>query len=370
MTEWAQSGVPGWQRYLLEVVHGRPGVGPGLVRAGLGVGALLYRTSLEGYLLCCRAGLLPVARAGVPVLAVGNITVGGTGKTCAVMAIARQLQAAGLRPAILSRGYGGRQAGIVSDGETMLMEAGGSGDEPWLLAQTLAEVPVLVGKNRRETAAMAVEQLAAGSLVLDDGFQYWRLHKDVEVVLVDALNPFDNERVLPAGLLREPIGHLHRADAVWVTHADMVSQADRQAIVDRVRAVQPAAEVSMACHYPVRLYDRARTDEVAMERLRGARVLALSSIGNPGSFERTLEGLGAVVTAARFPDHHAYRPADLAAAATRAAGMDVIVTTEKDAVRLGEWRPERPLWVLGVEIRALDGTPLTLSDRIMERLRT
>lgn len=363
---------PAWQQYLLAVVRGeRRGLAAALTRGALSVGAGLYRGSLEGYLLGCRSGLLAVTRAGVPVVSVGNITVGGTGKTSAVMAIARQLMAEGMRPAVLSRGYGGCRAGVVSDGESLLMPPQESGDEPRLLAERLPDVPVLVGKDRRQGARTAVGDLGAGSLVLDDGFQYWRLRKDLEIVLVDALNPFDNGRVLPAGLLREPVGHLQRADAVWVTHADLAAPEQRQAVADRVRTVGAEIEVSFARHLPARL--RAWQDKGALEMadLAERRVVALSSIGNPGAFERTLQRLGAIVVPVRFPDHHPYRQQDLEAVQSlaRQEGAAAVVTTEKDEIRLPNWAGEPPLWVLGVEMTGLEGEPLVLSPRLLEELR-
>jgi len=364
-------GIPPWQQYLLAVVRGEHrGAGPALIRALLGGAAAGYRAALESYLLCCRLGLLAVARAGVPVVSVGNLTVGGTGKTSAVMAIARQLAGAGLAPGVLSRGYGGGQGGIVSDGKQVLMPAAQSGDEPWLLAGQLPGVPVVVGKDRRRSAALAVG-LGARSLVLDDGFQYWRLHKDLEVVLVDALNPFDNGRVLPAGLLREPIGHLYRAHAVWVTHADLVPEAVRGRIAQTVRQVQPALEVGFTWHQPQRLHTFGAGETLEPGTLAGRRVLALSSIGNPLAFERTLQGLGAQPVPARFPDHHRYRPTDLEAVAAQAGqvGAELVVTTEKDAVRLPAWPGPLPLWVLGVEMMSLAGGPPLLSEGLLGSMR-
>jgi len=364
-------GISGWQRYLLEVAHGaRQGMVAAGVRALLRVGAALYRAGLEAYLLGIKTGLISQTRAGVPVVAIGNLTVGGTGKTTAVMAVARQLQAAGLRPAVLSRGYRGRGTGVVSDGRRVLMTAQQSGDEPWLLAQHLPGVPVLVGKDRRRTAALATAQLGANVLVLDDGFQYWRLHKDLELVLVDALNPFDNGRVLPAGMLREPIGHLHRAQAVWVTHADLADEGTIGEAAARIGRTCPGMEITLTRHGPVRLR-QVGGGEVELEVLRGARVVALSGIGNPASFEATLERLGAEVVPARFPDHHQYRPQELQTVALQAieTGAAALVTTEKDEVRLPAWRGAPPLWVLGVEMLDLGGKPPLLSESLLRRLR-
>ena len=335
---------------LREVIEGAPrGAAGRLLAGGLTGLSWLYRAGLEINLLGYRLALLKRARLDAFVVSVGNLTSGGTGKTTAAQLIARALTEAGLRAAVLSRGHGGRRAGVVSDGARVLMTAAESGDEPVLTARALPGVPVLVGKDRRVSGAHAIREFAARALVLDDGFQYWRLVKDREIVLVDALNPFGNGRLLPRGLLREPLGHLRRAHAIWITHADLVEPQALEALRERLRALHPHAAFALARHRPTAIREPGGDAEIPLDSLRGLRVLALSSIGNPTAFEMTVQRLGAAVTPLRFPDHHPYSSRDLEAVFAR-AGSRVVLTTDKDAVRLPACRGPVPVWVLSVEM--------------------
>jgi tetraacyldisaccharide 4'-kinase len=331
-----------------------------LVSAGYG---MALRVHLAGY----RLGLAKGLRLPAVVVSVGNLTVGGTGKTTAAESVARWLWERGRRVALLSRGYRGsgeRDAVIVSEGFGPLVDVATAGDEPYMLAQALPSVAVLVGKDRRLTGRLAVERLGADALVLDDGFQYHRLAKDIEIVLVDALAPFGYDFLVPRGMLREPLGHLARADGVWLTHCDLVRRDDLAAICARVQEVAPQARVWQTMHVPVRLRG-ANGDVVDPGAVYGRRICALSSIGNPPAFERTLERLGAdLVAKVRFPDHHRYRADELhEIAAARAADAEWIVTTRKDAVRLPPEATEKPVWVLEVELAELLGEP-TLSEEL------
>jgi tetraacyldisaccharide 4'-kinase len=241
---------------------------------------------------------------------------------------------------------------IVSQGEGPLAAPDASGDEPYLLAQKLPGVSVLVGKDRRVTGRLAVDALSADSIILDDGFQYQRLHRDVDIVLVDALLPFGYDALVPRGLLREPPGHLGRADAVWITHCDLVPPKDVDAVRDRVAALAPEARIWETIHAPIRLRRLGDGEEAEPAALRGRRVCALSGLGNPAAFESTLTALGAEIAGvARFPDHHRYGVDELReTAALQAAEAEWIVTTEKDAVRLPKCELAKPLWVLEIAL--------------------
>ena len=289
------------------------------------------------------------------VVSIGNITVGGTGKTTTAIAVARWLSDRGRRVAILSRGYRGsaeRRAVVVSEGFGPLVGADVGGDEPYLMAAALPGVSVLVGRDRRRTGRQAVERLGADVIVLDDGFQYQRLAKDIELALVDALAPFGYDFLVPRGLLREPPGSLARADAIWITHSDLVREGDLRALRAQIALSAPTARVCETRHLPLRLRELAGGDELPPEAVRGRRLLALSSIGNPMAFERTLEQLGAVsVAPARFPDHHAYRADEIRhLLATGAREAELVVTTVKDSVRMPPDCAEAPIWVLEVEL--------------------
>jgi tetraacyldisaccharide 4'-kinase len=254
---------------------------------------------------------------------------------------------------VLSRGYRGAGESkrvVVSEGFGPLVGVEEAGDEPYMMARALSGVAVLVGKDRRRTGREAIERTGAQVLVLDDGFQYQRLVKDVEIVLVDALAPFGYDFLVPRGRLREPVGSLARAGAVWLTHADLVRERDLAELRARVEALAPKARVWEARHEPVRLRRLEGTEEEGVGALRGRRVVALSSVGNPVAFERTLGQLGAVVVGrARFPDHHRYRREDVRGLPSERP-EDLVVTTEKDAVRLPTGGIGREVWVLEVEL--------------------
>ncbi len=332
-----------------------------LAAAGLWGLSVVYGAALGLHHAGYRLGLARRTRLPALVVSIGNLTVGGTGKTTAAMAVARWLSQQGQRVAILSRGYRGQHESrwaVVSEGERPIVGAEEAGDEAYMMAAALRGVAVLVGKDRRRTGRLAVERLGAEALVLDDGLQYQRLHKDVEIALVDSLRPFGYDFLVPRGMLREPPRHLARAHAVWLTHADLTREEDLRAIRERVRRLAPEARVWEARHAATGLRPLAgRADEQPPAALSGKRVVALSSIGNPVAFERTLEQAGAtVVGRARFPDHHRYRAEDLRGLVSgEAQTAEWIVTTEKDAVRLPTTDTVRPVWVLRVELAERPG---------------
>jgi len=333
-----------------------------LAVGGLRALSVMYGGALALHLAGYRIGLARRTRLPALVVSIGNLTVGGTGKTTAAIAVARWLTERGKRAAVLSRGYlaeGERGTVVVSEGFGPLATVEAAGDEPYLLAQALPGVFVLAGKDRRKAGRLAVDKFGAEALVLDDGFQYQRLVKDMDIALVDALAPFGYDFLLPRGLLREPPEHLARADAVWITHADLVRETDLEPLRRKVQELAPGARVWEARHAAVRLRRLAEQEEVGPEALRGRRVLALSSVGNPAAFERSLEREGAVLVGrARFPDHHPYRPEELRdLTAGEGASAEWIVTTEKDAVRLPVERLARPVWVMEVELAAREGWP-------------
>jgi tetraacyldisaccharide 4'-kinase len=269
------------------------------------------------------AGLFPVHRASLPVISIGNLTLGGTGKTPLVAWTARLLMAAGRRPAIVSRGYGAA--------------AGATSDEAAELGLLVPGVPHVADRDR----VAAVGRAAAGvdCVVLDDGFQHRRLGRDLDIVAIDATDPFGCGRIFPRGLLREPIASLGRADAVVLTRAAAVDAERRheiRAALAAARRTERPVVWAESEHAPVALR-RWTAGPLPLDSLRGRRVLAFAAIGNPAAFGATLAGLGADVVGFRaFADHHAYGPADLALLAARAAAerADLVVTTLKDLVKV------------------------------------
>lgn len=339
-----------------------------LAEMGLWGLSVLYGAALRGHLAGYRCGLAKRTRLPATVISIGNLTLGGTGKTTATVATAKWLAERGRRVAVLSRGYrgAGEKGGVVvSEGFGPLVGPGDAGDEPYLMAKELPGVFVLAGKDRRRTGRRAVEEFGAQVVVLDDGFQYQRLVKDVEVALVDALEPFGYDFLVPRGRLREPVRHLARADAVWITHSDLVRQKDLAQVKRRVTEVARSARVWEAVHAPVRLRRLDEEGEAQPDAMRGRRVFALSSVGNPAAFERTVQRLGAVLVGrARFPDHHEYRVEELREVARgEGALVEWILTTAKDAVRLPEEAFDRPAWCLEVELAGREGRA-TLSEEL------
>jgi tetraacyldisaccharide 4'-kinase len=292
------------------------------------------------------AGLFPRAHLPAAVISVGSLTVGGAGKTPVVRYLAGLLSDGGYRTAVLSRGYGRRTARTLAAVEGCAWQE--VGDEPALLASALPGVPVIVGADREAGGWLAIRDFGAEVLLLDDGFQHRRMARDLDIVVLDGLHPAGNGRLLPAGPLREPVTALRRAQAVVLTRVDQTPCLETaRRLVQTVNSRIPVIE---SVYRPARLRRLAGDMPLPMDHLRGRRVLTLSGIANPASFDRTVEGLGAsVVRSLRFPDHHPFSPVDIARALhlARTAGADGIVTTEKDAVRI-------PPSVLQPDIVSLD----------------
>jgi len=274
-----------------------------------------------------------------PVVAIGNITVGGTGKTPLVMETVRLLMERGRRPAVLSRGYGGRRrapVNIVSDGKRILMDPEEAGDEPVLLARRLPDVPVLVGPSRWRAGLEAIDRFGADCLVLDDAMQHRQLHRDVNIVLIDGQRGVGNGLLLPAGPLREPITSLKGADVVILTGS--AEGSSPRSLRDLIgRSVLPSTPVLYARPTTVALLAGGSEETAAPETLRGEKICAFCGIASPGGFRRTVEALGGVVVSfLAFGDHHPYKEDDcrLIEAAARERGATMIVTTEKDIVKL------------------------------------
>lgn len=285
-----------------------------------------------------------VTRVEVPVISVGNLTLGGTGKTPMVKWIARHLRGRDRRVAILSRGYGAT--------------AGAKNDEALELEQALPDVPHLQSPDRVGIARAAIDELESEVLLLDDGFQHRRLGRDLDIVLLDATQPFGFNHVFPRGMLREPLSGLGRAGVVCLSRADLVDESTRQAIRQRAARWAPDAAWCEVTHAPAALLN-ASGDEAAMSDLAGAQVFGFCGIGNPDAFRKTLEAAGAELVGWRqFPDHHGYTADDVAelSESITKAGATMAVCTQKDLVKLRVAQlGDIPLWAVVVEIEFLAG---------------
>ena len=344
----ASASTAAWMRCLYDTHLPRASPRAAMVRAGLAAGA---RMGIGG-----RAAR-PRRRAeelDVPVISVGNLTMGGTGKSPCVLHLAGLLRAAGHTPAILTRGYGrhalARDLAVAPGAQVSIEE---SGDEPQIFIRSgLAAVGI--GADRARAAALLLERFPADVFLLDDGFQHARLARDLDIVLVDALDPFGGGYVFPLGRLREPVSGLSRADAVIITRSQFSDLAS--AIEDAVRRANPQAQIFRAGIEPEAWVDAATGAHHLLDRPPFAAVGGFCGLGNPQSFRRTLERLGAGPSAwFEFDDHHRYRPKELRSMAHHAAatGASALVTTEKDAVNLcaGFHEAIAPLEVYWLKVR-------------------
>ena len=314
--------------------------------------SLPYGLAIRLRILSYNLGFRRQASLPCPVISVGNITVGGTGKTPLVITLAKGLLEKGIPLAILSRGYRGKASSepVVSDGKKKLLSPEESGDEPFLMAQRLPEVPILVGKDRFRTGHMAFERFGVQGILLDDGFQYLRLHRDLDIVLVDSSLGFGDHHLLPRGILREPLSHLRRAHLFLLTKVEDVEAC--RPLEKRLREIHPSSPIFHSHYEPVGLIG-PRGEWEDPPALKGKKVIALSGIGNPAYFSTLLKKMGAeVIREIIYPDHHTYTTQDLTFLEKNMSGIDRIVATEKDMVKLNDLHLDPfPVRSLRIELR-------------------
>jgi len=322
--------------------------------APLEAAALIYGVAQAVRLWSYRAGLRKTKRLGCPVISVGNLTWGGTGKTPAVMMIAELLKSRGIRVAVVSRGYKGAgeaRVNVVSDGTRVLLTPTAAGDEPFLLAEHLRGVPVLTSRRRYLAARYAWSKFQVDAVVLDDGFQHLELARDVNILLIDATNPWGNGKLIPRGMLREPISQMSRADAVLLTKCN---HPKARAIAEVIpRTVQPA-ELFRSTYTPRALVNLYTNTLAEPHTLQGKRVYAFCGIADPTSFEAPILALGARLAGFRaYPDHYNYTAEDLELLEGEATMKDaeLIVTTGKDGAKIKGFLPRKlPFFQLDAEL--------------------
>lgn len=358
--------------YLYKLVHGeKNGLGAFLLLGALHAMSVIYGWGVSLALWLYYIGFFKRQRLNCKVISLGNITVGGTGKTPTAQRLAAIIRDMGYRVVILNRGYraGWRgKVGVVSDGRKIYMSVSEAGDEAYLLAKSLPGVPVIIGRDRTETGEYAVERFKADVIILDDAYQHWQLERDLDIVLIDALNVFGNNHILPRGTLREPLENLNRAQVFLLTKVDQSSDDARGHIRETAAQYNPNALIVESVHKPkcfveiADWYGDFRSNPVDLATIDGQIVMAFSGIGNPSSFEQTIMDIGAAeVCGIRYPDHHVYTMAEMQYIMEQAVekGAVALITTEKDAVKIpAEFiHTQRPLpvYVLGIEVRFMEG---------------
>jgi tetraacyldisaccharide 4'-kinase len=377
---WLKRKLQSFELYTVDVVLGRRGDGAAAVY-GVFLRALSWVFSgiVQLRLWLHRNRILRDQHLGCLVVVVGNLTVGGTGKTPIVEKFAKALRDRGRKVAILSRGYKSKAPPfwkkawyaithtdeppprVVSDGTTVFLDSEQAGDEPFMLAKNLPGVVVLVDKNRVKAGAYAIKKFGCDTLVLDDGFQYLALKGRLNLLLIDKTNPFGNGHLLPRGVLREPVKHLRRANYIFLTKSDGTRDAELEATIARFKPEADVIECAHRAQYLQRMDSApgAAAGREPLSWLKGRRVFAFSGIATPESFEKFLKDLGALLMGReRFLDHYRYTPEDLdelydAAERSRA---ECLVTTEKDAVRITHpGGSPLPIYYLRLEIEIIRG---------------
>jgi tetraacyldisaccharide 4'-kinase len=369
---WAEA----LETFVLEVIfEERHDFKARVMRAVLFGGSKIFQVAVKVRRFLYNWRILRDKTLGVQVIAIGNLTVGGTGKTPVVEKFARELQNAGRKVAILSRGYRSKPQPlhtkilnkillredqtpprVVSDGKSLLLDSDSAGDEPYMLASNLKDVVVLVDKDRVKGGRYAIEKFGCDTLLLDDGFQYWDLRgRRHDVVLIDRQQPFGNEHLLPRGTLREPPSHLARAHTIFITKSDGKTAELRE----RIASLNSTAAVIECIHQPLYFEDVFTGEHRGLDLLAGKRVASLSGIAQPESFEQSLVKLGGeLVYAKRFADHHRFSQQEILNAINRAKkrNADIILTTQKDAVRFPKIdRRDLPFYFMRVEIKIVAG---------------
>ena len=321
-----------------------------------------------------KSGLVKSYRLPVPVICFGNISAGGTGKTSTVILAAIELKKEGHNPAVLIRGYKrkapGKKLTVLAEGEAFSAEE--AGDEALMIFEMLKDygVPVLVSSDRYQSGLAALEKFKSDVLLMDDGYQFFRLHRDKDIVLINSTAPFHKDDLMPLGDLRETLAGLDRADAVILSHCEHTCEAGIEAIREEVKKASPAAVVIESMHSPEAFVDALKKDKVPLSEFCGAKVVALSGIGDPKSFEDILVSLKAVPAQIwRYPDHHQFTRAELAAVQATRENMPVI-TTYKDFARFpSDWAQviKGGVFILSVKIVFLRDGHKRLMEIVMPR---
>ncbi|MEM8953218.1 MAG: tetraacyldisaccharide 4'-kinase [Verrucomicrobiota bacterium] len=370
MSEWKEN----LEQFAIDVIlERRKGTRAAILRTGLYGLSYIYNGAVRLRLSLYRNRILRERNLGCLVVSIGNLTVGGTGKTPVVEKFAKALTDGGRKVAILSRGYKsvkppfrqrlknkikGKSAinppRLVSDGKSLLLDSRTAGDEPYMLANNLKDVVVLVDKDRVKSGLSAIREHKVDTILLDDGLQYLRLRHRLDIVLVDRFAPFGNEYLLPRGTLREPPKNLRRASYIFITKCDGEPNDE---LIQRIRKYNRTAEIIECTHRPLYLENLVTHEQKPLDFLKDKYIASICGIAVPESFENGLRKLGAnIELTRRYTDHHRYTPEEIHACIESSfdRDLDCIVTTEKDSVRFPPLENlDVPIYFLRVEIGIL-----------------
>ena len=364
------------EQFAIDVIlNRRKGFRASVIRLLLSIMSIIYRFLVSLRLWLYKSRIKREHNLGCLVVSIGNLTVGGTGKTPIVEKFAKALTAGGRRVAILSRGYKSAKPSIktkikskiqgnpisqepprvVTDGKEVFLDSETAGDEPYMLATNLEGVAIVVDKDRVKAGLHAIKEFDVDTLLLDDGLQYLRLKHRLDVVLIDKYSPFGNEKLLPRGTLREPPKNLKRASYIFITKCDGSSNEE---LIKRIRKYNRTAEIIECAHKPKYLENIDSGEKLPLEHLKGKDIGTVSGIAVPESFEDGLKNLGANVgLTRRYTDHHRYRKREIQKFIDQCLNrdLDMIVTTEKDYVRFPDvdLNENMPILFLRVEIEIL-----------------
>ncbi len=372
-----RSSAERFAQFVVDVIYDRAPAGTAtrVTSAFLRALSFLFERVVRVRFFLYRSRVLRDTPLGCKVVVVGNLTVGGTGKTPVVEKMARVMASHGRKVAILSRGYKSKKdplwlrffrwithaprpaPRVVSDGQKVLLGSDVAGDEPYMLARNLVSlgVCVVVDRDRVYAGEYAIRHFGADIIILDDGMQYLPLRGSINLLLVDKTNPFGNEHLLPRGILREPVSHLYRGSYIFLTKSDGVPAPE---LVEKIRKFNPTSEIIECTHRPKRLCSCfGNLPDIELSAMKNRRVATFSGIATPDKFEEFVRRYGAqIVYNRRFFDHHRFSEKDLdeVFSSARLAGAEWVVTTEKDMVRLSQdLRPSLPVYFLRLEIEIL-----------------
>ncbi len=318
-----------------------------------------------------KTGILKTKSLPVPVISIGNIAAGGTGKTPTVIMIAELLKGMGKKVAVLSRGYKGEAEGeinVVSDGNEIFMNPLQSGDEPYMMAARLKGIPVITGSDRYKTGKYAIEKFGAEVILLDDGYQHVQLDRNFNILLLDSNSPFGNGYLLPRGTLREPVSYINRADMVIFTKVRSQKPEARSQKINSLITQQNRNTICKSIYVSAGCIDINANKDISLDGVKGKKGFAFCGIASPESFKNSLKEAGIDIRGfVSFEDHYQFSRDDIDSLISKAkeTGSEILITTEKDEVRLKGFEPiSFPIWILKIRMEIFEGKEMLISKII------